>query len=123
MRRLPPAQDDALTLARVAVAAAADKKGADIVLLDLRLVSNVADYFVICTGTVDRQLDAIAGNIQDVLKKNHARNARRVEGQGDTGWILLDYGDLVVHLFVPSLRKFYDLEDLWSNAPVLLRMQ
>jgi ribosome-associated protein len=118
-----PAESDALTLARLAVAAAADKKGENIVLLDLRKVSSVADYFVICSGAVDRQLEAIADNIEDVVKRNYKISARHVEGNGETGWVLLDYVDVVVHIFTPPLRAYYNLEALWSNAPVLLRMQ
>jgi ribosome-associated protein len=114
---------DALTLARLAVAAAADKKGENIVLLDLRKLSSVTDYFVICSGSVDRQLEAIADNIVDVIKSKHHIAARHVEGSGETGWILIDYVDVVVHIFTPTLRTYYSLEALWGNAPVLLRMQ
>jgi ribosome-associated protein len=113
----------ALTIARLAVAAAADKKSENIVLLDLRKLSSVTDYFVICSGAVDRQLEAIAENIVDVLKSKHNISARHVEGNGETGWILIDYVDVVVHIFTPSLRSYYNLEALWANAPVLLRMQ
>jgi ribosome-associated protein len=110
-------------LARLAVAAAADKKADNIVLLDLRKLSSVADYFVICSGSVDRQLEAIADNVVDAIKRNHKLGARHVEGSGETGWILVDYVDVVVHIFTPSLRAYYSLESLWGNAPVLLRMQ
>jgi ribosome-associated protein len=112
-----------MTLARLTVAAAADKKGDNIVLLDLRQLSSVTDYFVICTGSVDRQLDAIADNIMQVVKKNHQLNARHVEGKGDSGWVLLDYVDVIVHVFTPTLRAYYNLESLWVNAPVMLRIQ
>ncbi len=114
---------DALTLARLAVAAAADKKGENIVLLDLRKLSSVTDYFVICSGAVDRQLEAIADNIVDVLKGKHNIPPRHVEGSGETGWVLIDYVDVVIHVFTPSLRNYYSLEALWANAPVMLRMQ
>ena len=114
---------DALTLARLAVAAAADKKGENIVLLDLRKLSSVTDYFVICSGAVDRQLEAITDNILDVLKSKHNISARHVEGNGETGWVLIDYVDVVIHVFTPSLRTYYNLEGLWANAPVMLRMQ
>ena len=110
-------------MARLAVAAAADKKGDDIVLLDLRKYSSVADYFVIATGNVDRQLEAIADNVVDVLKRNHGAAPRHVEGNGQSGWVLIDFGDVVVHLLTPTLRAFYSLETLWPGAPVLLRMQ
>ena len=114
---------DSLTLARLVVAAAADKKGDNIVLLDLRALSSVTDYFVICTGTVDRQLESIADNIMQVVKTNHQINTRHLEGTGESGWVLLDYIDVVVHVFTPSLRAYYNLESLWVNAPVLLRIQ
>ncbi len=110
-------------MARLAVAAAADKKGDNIVLLDLRNLSPVADYFVIATGSVDRQLEAIADNVVEVLKRSQRVSPRRVEGTGQSGWVLIDYGDVVVHLFTPTLRAFYSLESLWSAATVLLRMQ
>lgn len=122
-RSKAPVPLDALTLARLIVAAAADKKGDNIVLLDLRNLSSVTDYFVICTGSVDRQLVAIAENIREVVKTGHQIDARHVEGAGASGWILLDYVDVVVHVFTPSLRSYYNLEGLWQNAPVLLRMQ
>jgi ribosome-associated protein len=122
-RARTPADLDALTIARLAVAAAADKKGDNIVLLDLRNLSSVTDYFVICSGAVDRQLDAIAANVLDVIKGNHKIPPRHVEGSGETGWVLVDYVDVVVHVLTPTLRAYYNLEGLWANAPVLLRMQ
>ena len=109
-------------MARLAVAAG-DKKGANIVLLDLRKLSSVTDYFVICSGAVDRQLEAITENILDVIKGKHKIPPRHVEGSGETGWVLVDYVDVVIHIFTPSLRSYYNLEGLWASAPVLLRMQ
>lgn len=122
-RKPAGAVPNSLNMARLAVAAAADKKGDNIVLLDLRNLSSVADYFVIATGNVDRQLEAIADNIVEVLKRSQRVSPRRVEGTGQSGWVLIDYGDVVVHLFTPTLRAFYNLESLWSAATVLLRMQ
>jgi ribosome-associated protein len=72
---------------------------------------------------VDRQLEAISENILNVVKSKHRISARHIEGSGETGWILLDYVDVVIHIFTPSLRSYYNLESLWANAPVLLRMQ
>ena len=114
---------DSLGLARLAVAAAADKKAEDIVLLDLRHLSSVTDYFIIASGLVGKQLDAIGDNIKDVLKRNNRNLYAKVHGAAETGWVLMDYGDFVIHLFTPSRRAFYDLEGLWSKGPVLLRMQ
>lgn len=114
---------DALKLARAAVDAAADKKAENLLLLDLRDLSSVADYFVICSGTNDRQLAAIAGNVEEQLRWNGGARPLHIEGAGVSGWILLDYGDVVVHVFTPTLRSYYNLEGLWAKAPVLLRMQ
>jgi len=114
---------EALTIARSAVDAAADKKGENIVLLDLRKLSSVTDYFVIVSGAVDRQLEAIADNVREALIKEYKVKPRHIEGSGDSGWMLLDYVDVVVHVFTPSLRTYYNLEGLWASSPVLLRMQ
>jgi ribosome-associated protein len=114
---------DGLALARQVVDAAADKKAEDIVLLDLRSISSVADYFVICSGSVSRQIEAIADNIQQFVKKADTNTRMRKEGNGDTGWVLLDYGDVIVHLFTPNRRSFYNLEGLWKSAPIVLRVQ
>lgn len=114
---------EALKLARATVDAAADKKADDILLLDLRALSSVADYFVICTGNNDRQLGAIADNVEEHLRWNGGARPLHIEGAGTSGWILMDYGDVVVHIFTPTLRGYYNLEGLWAKAPVLLRMQ
>lgn len=114
---------DGLTLARAAVDAAADKKADDVILLDLRETSPVADFFVVCSGSNERQIAAIADNIQEKLRVDHASKAYRVEGTGSSGWLLLDYGDVLVHIFAPSQREFYRLETLWAKAPVLVKMQ
>ena len=114
---------DTLTLARYAVDAAADKKAEHILLLDLRGLSLVADYFVICSAATDRQLRAIADNIDDVLRVEYGTRPHHIEGADTGGWVLMDYGDLIIHAFTPSQRMHYNLEELWAQAPVLLRMQ
>jgi ribosome-associated protein len=114
---------DSLAFARSAVTAAADKKANNILLLDLRGLSSLADFFVICSGVSERQLRAIADAIADGLQRDFDVRPHHSEGMLGGGWILLDYGDLVVHIFAPSLRAYYNLESLWSKAPVLLRMQ
>jgi ribosome-associated protein len=119
---LQPAQGS-LSLARSAVAAAADKKAENILLLDLRGLSTIADYFVVCSGASERQLRAIADSIESQVHEQHSQAAHHIEGLGGGGWVLIDYGDVVVHVFSPSLRSYYNLEALWSKAPVLLRMQ
>jgi ribosome-associated protein len=114
--------DDSLAIARAAVTAAADKKAENIVLLDLRGISSVADYFVVCSGGSERQLRAIADSVDEGIQKSLKRAPRQIEGLGG-GWVLVDYGDVIVHIFSPSLRAYYNLEALWAKAPVLLRMQ
>jgi ribosome-associated protein len=115
--------DDSLAIARAAVTAAADKKAENIVLLDLRGLSSVADYFVVCSGNSERQLRAIADGVDEGLQKQLSMSPRHIEGVGGGGWVLVDYGDVIVHIFSPSLRSYYNLESLWAKAPVLLRMQ
>ncbi len=113
---------DYLSIARLAVDAAADKKAENIQLLDLRDLSMVADYFVICSGSSDRQLRAIANSIDDVLSKEHRIAPHHVEGTDSGGWVLMDYGDVIIHIFAPSQRAYYNLEGLWASAPILLKM-
>lgn len=96
---------------------AADKKALDLVELDLRGVVGYADYFVICSGNTGRQAKAIHDGILEGLKREHATLPRRVEGSAQTGWILMDYLDVVVHIFTPEVREFYRLEQLWGEAP------
>ncbi|HEY1712080.1 MAG TPA: ribosome silencing factor [Solirubrobacteraceae bacterium] len=97
---------------------AADRKALDIVQLDLRGMIGYADYFVICTGRTDRQTRAIHDGIHEGMK---ARGIlpRRVEGVSEARWILLDYLDVVVHVFTPDTREYYRLEQLWGEAPSL----
>jgi ribosome-associated protein len=110
-------------LARLIVDFIADKKGENIVLMDLREVSLIADYFVIGSATNERQLNAVTDYIRDELKKRQHHSPLRVEGRGDNGWVLMDYGDVVVHLFSPEVRSYYDLEGLWRDANVLVHVQ
>jgi ribosome-associated protein len=100
----------------------ADKKAADIILLDLRQLTPVTDYFVICTAESHRQIGAIVDGLEDDLKILGVRPLH-VEGANDSGWVLIDYGDVVVHVFSPDDREYYRLERAWSAAPVVLRMQ
>jgi ribosome-associated protein len=98
-----------------AVRAAEEKKALEIVVLDLREVASFTDYFIITSGTNTKQVQAIADEIVDQLKKQ-GRRAFRVEGYPTAEWILIDYGDFVVHIFEDKARKFYDLERLWREA-------
>jgi ribosome-associated protein len=96
---------------------AADRKALDIVQLDVREIVSYADYFVICTGRSDRQTKAIHDGIHQRMKSEHGVLPHRVEGLGEARWVLLDYLDVVVHVFTPETREFYRLEQLWGEAP------
>ncbi len=109
-------------MAREVADVISDKKGSDIVILDTGKVSSIADYFVIATVESQRQAKAVIDEIEKKLKA-HRKTPMSVDGEIDSGWVLLDYGDVIVHIFDPGTRDFYDLEDLWSNAPVLVRIQ
>lgn len=98
-----------------ALRAASDKKALEMVVLDLRKVANFTDYFLITSGTNTRQVQAIADEVAEQLKKQGTR-AARIEGYNTAEWILLDYGDFVVHVFEDKARRFYDLERLWRDA-------
>lgn len=110
-------------MARRIVEAIADKKGEDILLLDIRPVSLITDYFILCNGTSDRQIQAIEEGVREATKKATGLTPWHVEGDAAGGWILIDYGDIVVHVFTPRQRGYYDLESLWKDAHVVLRMQ
>ncbi len=111
---------DAGALARRVVELAEDKQASDIVMLDLRKLNAFADYFVVCSGESDRQLKAILSAIDEGITKELGLDAR-IEGSADTGWILLDYGDVVIHIFSSALRDFYRIEQLWNKAtPVVI---
>ena len=104
-------------LAELVVGQAADKKAIDIVELDLRGVLGYTDFFVVCSGNTDRQTKAIHDGIHLGLKKEHGILPRRVEGLNEARWILMDYLDVIVHIFTPDARAFYRLEQLWGEAP------
>jgi ribosome-associated protein len=104
-------------LAELVAGYAADVKAADLVEVDLRGVLGYTDYFVIATGNTDRQTKAIHDRINEGMKKEHGILPRRVEGLGEARWILMDYLDVVVHVFTPEAREFYRLEQLWGEAP------
>jgi ribosome-associated protein len=115
---MSPASESAASTAdrvRGAVAAALDRKAQDLRVLNLGPVSDFTDYFLICTGTSERQVQAISEGIQESLAADGVRPLH-VEGQRSGNWVLLDYGDLVAHVFQPEPRQFYGLERLWSDA-------
>ena len=104
-------------LARAIAGFAEEKKAIDIVELDLRGVLGYTDYFVICSGRTERQTKAIHDAVYEGLKSAHRRLPERVEGLPGARWILMDYLDVVVHVFVPETREYYRLEQLWGEAP------
>jgi ribosome-associated protein len=108
---------DAADVARWIAGYAADTKAIDIVELDLRDVLGYTDYFLIATGNTDRQTKAIHDRIHLGLKNEHGLLPRRVEGVAEARWILMDYLDVVIHIFTPEAREFYRLEQLWGEAP------
>lgn len=108
--------EDTLTRVRSAVAAAEDRKSVDLKVLHLGKVSDFTEYFLIASGTNERQVQAIADSVEERLRGEGVRPLH-VEGYNRAQWILLDYGDLVVHVFLEEPRRFYALERLWGDAP------
>ena len=112
----PVTASDIASKVRSAVAAADDRKAVDLKVLHLEKVTDFTDYFLICSGTNERQVQAIADGIEERLKKEGSAPLH-VEGHRTGQWVLLDYADLVVHVFLEERRGFYGLERLWSHAP------
>ena len=106
-------------LARIAAHAADEKKATDITVLDLTALSDVCDYFLICTATNARLLDGIIEEIEEKVRLNAGLKPLSHEGRAGASWILLDYGSLVVHAFLPEARDYYRLERLWGDAPLV----
>ena len=102
--------------------AASERQATDIVMLDMRGVCTFADYFVICSGDTQRQIEAICEEIDDVMGREGIAPHRR-EGTVDSGWILLDFGDVIIHIFAATERAYYKLERLWGKATPLIRIQ
>ena len=109
-------------IARLATDAAAEKQAIDIALLDVRASCSFADYFLICSGDSDRQVKAIWEAILDELRLRDLFPLHK-EGTADSGWLLADYGSVVIHIFAPEEREFYGLEQLWTDAVPVLRIQ
>lgn len=104
------------TLCQACAAAAADKKALEIVILDLRAISTFTDYFVICSATSEPQLKAISSSVREQVRDRLGRTPLSEDGYPASQWIILDYGDVIVHLFLGAKRQFYSLENLWSDA-------
>jgi ribosome-associated protein len=99
-----------------------ERKGENIVLMDIHEVASFADYFILCSGTSNRMLNALADAVEEDAR--HATHLPiRVEGSPDYGWMVVDCGDIIVHLFSPSQRDYYRLEELWERGKVLVRVQ
>ena len=96
---------------------ALDKKGVDVKILEIAKISSIADYLVLATGMSDKQVQAIADSVRKGLKK--FGKAQDIEGVREGKWVVIDYGDVLVHIFVDELRHYYDLDRLWGDAPII----
>jgi ribosome-associated protein len=111
-----------LEIAHTIVDALEAKKGEDIILIDIHEIAYFAEYFVICSGTSERMLQALADAAIDQVEIQYDLNGR-IEGQPNDGWVLVDFGDIILHLFYPERRDYYRLEELWSRGKVVLHLQ
>lgn len=111
-----------MEIGRTVVTALEEKKGEDIILLDIHEISSFADYFVICSGTSNRMLDTLVEAVMESVKKTHGIIGKP-EGIASGGWVVLDLGDVVVHVFSPDQREYYQLEQLWERGKVLVHLQ
>jgi ribosome-associated protein len=109
-------------VARAIAHIASDAKATDVVVLGIQALTTIADYFVICTADNERQLRAIQRNIDEEMAKQGV-DVRRVEGTAESGWVLMDYSDVIVHIFGKHERAFYSLDRLWSAAQPVLVIQ
>jgi ribosome-associated protein len=111
-----------LEISHTIVDALEDKKGENILLLDIHEISDFTDYFVICSGTSDRMIRALADSAVEKVKEKYQFKAR-IEGRPEDGWMLADFGDVILHMFSPDRRDYYRLEELWSKGKILLHLQ
>jgi len=109
-------------IARLVVELASQKQASDIVLLDVRGVCSFTDYFVICSGDTKRHIEAIWQGIEETLKSNGVR-VHHSEGTSDSGWVLTDLGSVIIHVFAPAERDYYQLDKLWDKAIPVVRIQ
>ena len=117
-----PSDDVARALALRIAELISDSPASNTVVLDVRGLSSFADYFVVCSGENERQLQAVVNHISEGLAEDGIKS-KRIEGSAVAGWILLDFGDVIVHIFDVEQRAYYRLESLWSDAPTLLSIQ
>jgi len=113
---------DTLQFAKDVVDVLEDKKGEDILLLDVRALSPFTEYFVICSGGSNRTLQALVEAVREMAHKSYQISSR-VEGRPQDGWMLVDFGDVVLHAFSPDQRAYYQLEELWQDGRVVVRLQ
>ncbi len=99
-----------------------ERKGNDILLLDVREITILADYFILCSATSERHIKALVGDISKQLKGDVGRPIG-IEGNPESGWMLIDYGDVVIHVFLSGTRDFYDLESLWQESKTVVHIQ
>ena len=114
-----PVRQDSDKLAEVVVRGMQEKKGLDIVVMNLKELKNaVADYFIVCSASSDTQIEAIARSVEEEVEKLTGQNPWQTEGRMNREWVLLDYVDVVVHIFLRDRRQFYALEELWGDAEI-----
>ena len=101
----------------------AEKLGINTVMLDIRPVSFLGDFFVVSSGESERQIQAIVEEIRLQVKRKLRTLPHHIEGTASSGWMLMDYGSVIVHIFSPAMRDYYQLESLWSDAPVVVKVQ
>ena len=113
---------EALDFANILIDSISDKKGRDILLLDMREQSILSDYFLLCSASNDRQLKAIAEAVKEEAKEKAGISSTGYEGTPQSGWMLIDFGDLVIHVFSEEQRAYYNLEELWQKSHIVMRM-
>ena len=111
-----------LEIAHTIINSLEEKKGEEIILLDIQKVSTFTNYFIICTGTSNRMLDALADAVIIGVNEKHKIKGR-IEGTPECGWMIVDFGLILVHLFSPDQRDYYRLEDLWHEGKIILHVQ
>ena len=119
MKKKAEKKIDKVNLSDIIVNGMLEKKASDITIIDLKSIKNaVADYFIICSGNSDTQVDAISTSIEEEVYKTTSQNPWHKEGQQNKEWILIDYVDVVAHVFKKDKREFYALEELWGDAKI-----